>query len=147
MPMFVQVKTPTNLKRQIESKPKESIFSQFVAFGGILFRRRAPGICFPRSCFITQADAYFNLGAFGFDDGKRVGIFQRTEQFSDIVRFLNSFLLLLRFAFQVAVGRPFVSVTMYSRFYIQMQATNLEATTLRFRLATFVVAKFGYRHS
>ncbi|OLP75568.1 hypothetical protein AK812_SmicGene44615 [Symbiodinium microadriaticum] len=43
---------------------------------------------------ITQADAYFNLGAFGFDDGKRVGIFQRTEQFSDIVRFLNSFLLL-----------------------------------------------------
>ena len=43
---------------------------------------------------ITQADAYFNLGAFGFDDGKRVGIFQRTEQFSDNVRFLNSFLLL-----------------------------------------------------
>ena len=27
MPMFVQVKTPTNLKRQIEGKPKESIFS------------------------------------------------------------------------------------------------------------------------
>ncbi|CAE7307513.1 unnamed protein product, partial [Symbiodinium sp. CCMP2456] len=44
---------------------------------------------------IAQADAYFNLGAFGFDDGKRVGIFQRTEQFSDIVRFLNSFLSLL----------------------------------------------------
>ncbi|CAE7464923.1 unnamed protein product, partial [Symbiodinium sp. KB8] len=43
---------------------------------------------------ITQAEAYFNLGAFGFDDGKRVSIFQRTEQFSDIVRFLNSFLLL-----------------------------------------------------
>ena len=43
---------------------------------------------------ISQADAYFNLGAFGFDDGRRVGIFQRTEQFSDIVRFLNSFLLL-----------------------------------------------------
>ena len=49
--------------------------------------------CFPDAA-ITQADAYFNLGAFGFDDGKRVGIFQRTEQFSDIVRFLNSFLLL-----------------------------------------------------
>ena len=43
---------------------------------------------------ITHADAYFNLGAFGFDDGKRIGIFQRTEQFSDIVRFLNSFLSL-----------------------------------------------------
>ena len=43
---------------------------------------------------ISQADAYFNLGAFGFDDGRRVGIFQRTEQFSDIVRFLNSFLIL-----------------------------------------------------
>ena len=43
---------------------------------------------------ITQADAYFNLGAFGFDDGRRAGIFQRTEQFSDIVRFLNSFLSL-----------------------------------------------------
>ena len=38
--------------------------------------------------------ANFSLGAFGLDDGKRVGIFQRTEQFSDIVRFLNSFLLL-----------------------------------------------------
>ncbi|CAE7644822.1 unnamed protein product [Symbiodinium sp. CCMP2456] len=44
---------------------------------------------------IAQADAYFNLGAFDFDDGKRVGIFQHTEQFSDIVRFLNSFLSLL----------------------------------------------------
>ena len=43
---------------------------------------------------ITRTDAYFNLGAFGFDDGKRIGIFQRTEQFSDIVRFLNSFLSL-----------------------------------------------------
>ena len=31
---------------------------------------------------ITQADAYFNLGAFGFDDGKRVGIFQRTQNSS-----------------------------------------------------------------
>ena len=28
MPMFVQVKTPANLKRQIEGKAKESIFSQ-----------------------------------------------------------------------------------------------------------------------
>ena len=28
MSMFVQVKAPTNLKRQIEGKPKESIFSQ-----------------------------------------------------------------------------------------------------------------------
>ena len=45
----------------------------------------------PPDAAITQADAYFNLGAFGFDDGKRIGIFQRTEQFSDIVRFLNSF--------------------------------------------------------
>ena len=36
MPMFVQIKTPTNLKRQIESKPKESIFSHipiWMAFG------------------------------------------------------------------------------------------------------------------
>ena len=40
---------------------------------------------------ITQADAYFNLGAFGFDDGKRVGIFQRTEQFSDIVSLFELF--------------------------------------------------------
>ena len=43
---------------------------------------------------VTQSDAYFNLGAFGFDDGRRCGVFQRTEQFSDIARFLNAFLRL-----------------------------------------------------
>ena len=36
----------------------------------------------------------FNLGAFGFDDGRRCGVFQRTEQFSEIARFLNAFLRL-----------------------------------------------------
>ncbi|CAE7304798.1 unnamed protein product [Symbiodinium sp. KB8] len=43
---------------------------------------------------VTQSDAYFNLGAFGFNDGRRCGVFQRTEQFSDIARFLNAFLRL-----------------------------------------------------
>ena len=43
---------------------------------------------------VTQSDAYFNLGAFGFEDGRRCGVFQRTEQFSEIARFLNAFLRL-----------------------------------------------------
>ena len=47
---------------------------------------------------VTQSDAYFNLGAFGFDDGRRCGVFQRTEQFSDVARFLNAFLR-LQFSF------------------------------------------------
>ena len=55
------------------------------------------------------------LNACGFDDGKRVGIFQRTEQFSDIVRCLNSFLLL---RFPGGAGYPFVSATTCARFYI-----------------------------
>ena len=33
MPMFVQVKKPTNLKRQIEGKPKESMFSHCFPIG------------------------------------------------------------------------------------------------------------------
>ena len=43
---------------------------------------------------VTQSDAYFLLGAFGFEDGRRCGVFQRTEQFSEIARFLNAFLRL-----------------------------------------------------
>ena len=43
---------------------------------------------------VTRSDAYFNLGAFGFEDGRRCGVFQRTEQFSEIARFLNAFLRL-----------------------------------------------------
>ncbi|CAE7443250.1 unnamed protein product [Symbiodinium sp. CCMP2592] len=39
---------------------------------------------------IESSEAYFNLGAFAFDNGARSGIFQRTEQFSDVLRFLNA---------------------------------------------------------
>ncbi|CAE7353172.1 unnamed protein product [Symbiodinium sp. CCMP2592] len=43
---------------------------------------------------IAVSEAYFNLGAFAFDNGARSGIFQRTEQFSDVLRFLNAFMQL-----------------------------------------------------
>ncbi|CAE7204615.1 unnamed protein product [Symbiodinium sp. CCMP2592] len=43
---------------------------------------------------IAASEAYFNLGAFAFDNGARSGIFQRTEQFSDVLRFLNAFMQL-----------------------------------------------------
>ncbi|CAE7294869.1 unnamed protein product, partial [Symbiodinium sp. CCMP2456] len=43
---------------------------------------------------VSYDDAYFNLGAFSFDNGARSGIFQRTEQFSDVLRFLNAFMQL-----------------------------------------------------
>ncbi|CAE7409115.1 unnamed protein product [Symbiodinium sp. CCMP2592] len=43
---------------------------------------------------IAASEAYFNLGAFAFDNGTRSGIFQRTEQFSDVLRFLNAFMQL-----------------------------------------------------
>ena len=43
---------------------------------------------------IKASEAYFNLGAFAFDNGSRSGIFHRTEQFSDILRFLNAFMQL-----------------------------------------------------
>jgi len=43
---------------------------------------------------VSYEDAYFNLGAFSFDNGARSGIFQRTEQFSDVLRFLNAFMQL-----------------------------------------------------
>ena len=43
---------------------------------------------------IKDSEAYFNLGAFAFDNGSRFGIFHRTEQFSDILRFLNAFMQL-----------------------------------------------------
>ncbi|CAE7421697.1 unnamed protein product [Symbiodinium sp. CCMP2592] len=43
---------------------------------------------------IAASEAYFNLGAFAFDNGSRSGIFQRTEQFSDVLRFLNAFMQL-----------------------------------------------------
>ena len=43
---------------------------------------------------VSYEDAYFNLGAFSFDSGSRSGIFQRTEQFSEILRFLNAFMQL-----------------------------------------------------
>ena len=43
---------------------------------------------------IKDSEAYFNLGAFAFDNGSRFGLFHRTEQFSDILRFLNAFMQL-----------------------------------------------------
>ncbi|CAE7250901.1 Manba, partial [Symbiodinium sp. CCMP2592] len=43
---------------------------------------------------IAASEAYFNLGAFAFDNGARSGIFQGTEQFSDVLRFLNAFMQL-----------------------------------------------------
>ncbi|CAE7244381.1 unnamed protein product [Symbiodinium sp. CCMP2592] len=43
---------------------------------------------------IAASEAYFNLGAFAFNNGSRSGIFQRTEQFSDVLRFLNAFMQL-----------------------------------------------------
>ncbi|CAE7502271.1 unnamed protein product [Symbiodinium sp. CCMP2592] len=43
---------------------------------------------------VAASEAYFNLGAFAFDNGTRSGIFQRTEQFSDVLRFLNAFMQL-----------------------------------------------------
>ena len=43
---------------------------------------------------IKDSEAYFNLGAFAFDNGSRFGIYHRAEQFSDILRFLNAFMQL-----------------------------------------------------
>ncbi|CAE7366635.1 unnamed protein product [Symbiodinium sp. CCMP2592] len=48
----------------------------------------------PTDNAIDASGAYFNLGAFSFDNGTRSGIFQRTEQFSDVLRFLNAFMQL-----------------------------------------------------
>ncbi|CAE7343240.1 unnamed protein product [Symbiodinium sp. CCMP2592] len=48
----------------------------------------------PTDNAIDASRAYFNLGAFSFDNGTRSGIFQRTEQFSDVLRFLNAFMQL-----------------------------------------------------
>ena len=47
---------------------------------------------FSRDNAITSADACFNLGAFAFDGGKRRGLFQRTQQFSEAIQCLNAFL-------------------------------------------------------
>ena len=41
---------------------------------------------------ISPSDAYFNLGAFSFNQGKRRGIFQRTAQFSESIVYINNFL-------------------------------------------------------
>ena len=41
---------------------------------------------------ISPSDAYFNLGAFSFNQGKRRGIFQRTAQFSESIGYINNFL-------------------------------------------------------
>ena len=39
-----------------------------------------------------KADAYFNLGAFAFNGGRRRGLFLRTSQFSEAIQYLNAFL-------------------------------------------------------
>ncbi|CAE7243908.1 unnamed protein product [Symbiodinium sp. CCMP2592] len=57
----------------------------------------------PADNAIDASEAYFNLGAFAFDNGTRSGIFQRTEQFSDVLRFLNAFMQ-LQFPSEVWLG-------------------------------------------
>ncbi|CAE7518155.1 unnamed protein product [Symbiodinium sp. CCMP2592] len=70
---------------------------------------------------IAASEAYFNLGAFAFDNGARSGIFQRTEQFSDVLRFLNA---LCSFNFLKLPGVPSASATTFAPACIQMLATR-----------------------